>query len=184
MPMTESFIPFSGRLHMENSLPPVVAIVGPSGSGKTTLLAGLIPEMRRYGLRVGTIKHHPHEAEIDIPGKDSWVHRRAGASATILSTPSVFTMIREVGHDHSPDELAAFLSDMDIVLAEGYKKHKVPKIEVHRHELSGGFLCLNDPLLVALVTEADVPETSVPRFLPDDASGLARFLIRRFRLAC
>ncbi len=168
---------------MEESAPPVVAIVGLSGSGKTTLIVRLIPEIRRYGLRVGTIKHHPHETEIDVPGKDSWVHRRAGASATILSTPSAFTMTREAGHDHSPKELAAFLSDMDIVLAEGYKNHKVPKIEVHRPEQSKRFLCLNDPLLLALVTEGEVPETNVPRFEPGDAEGLTRFLLLRLHLA-
>ncbi|MFO7784267.1 MAG: molybdopterin-guanine dinucleotide biosynthesis protein B [Thermodesulfobacteriota bacterium] len=168
---------------MEHSAPPVVAIVGLSGSGKTTLLVRLIPEIRRYGLRVGTIKHHPHDMEIDVPGKDSWFHRRAGASATILSTPSAFTMTRDADHDHSPGELAGILSDMDIVLAEGYKKHKVPKIEVHRPELSEGFLCLDDPFLLALVTEVHAPGTDIPIFKPGDATGLARFLLRCFRLA-
>lgn len=168
---------------MGNSAPPVVAVVGLSGSGKTTLLVRLIPEIRRYGLRVGTIKHHPHETEIDVPGKDSWLHRRAGASATILSTPTAIAMIQDTECDQSPRELACLLSDMDIVLAEGYKGHELPKIEVHRAEVSGGFLCLDDPFLIALVTEADVPGTSVPRFEPGDAPGLARFILRRFHLA-
>ncbi len=168
---------------MEQSTPPLVALVGLSGSGKTTLLVRLIPEIRRYGIRVGTIKHHPHETEIDVPGKDTWLHRRAGASVTILSTPSVFTMTRDSGHDRSPFELACLMSDMDLVLAEGYKRHQVPKIEVHRSDLSAEFLCPDDPFLIALITEGDFPEIHVPIFKPDDIPGLARFILRRFRLS-
>jgi molybdopterin-guanine dinucleotide biosynthesis adapter protein len=167
---------------MEKAHPPVVAVVGLSNSGKTTLLSRLIPEIRRHGLRVGTIKHHPHETAIDAPGKDSWVHRRAGASATILSTPSELFMIREAGHDHSPYELARLMADMDIVLAEGYKNHEVPKVEVYRPGFSARLLCSGDPFLIALVTETGNPGTAVPVFDPGDGPGLARFLLQHFGL--
>ena len=164
---------------MERALPPIVAVVGLSDSGKTTLVIDLIPELRRLGLRVGTIKHHPHDIDVDLPGKDTWKHRRAGADGTILSTPSTVAVVRKAEHDHSPLELAGYLYDMDIVLAEGYKDARLPKIEVHRADLDRSPCCLEDPFLLALVSEADVPGSAVPRFPPGDAPALARFLLRR-----
>jgi molybdopterin-guanine dinucleotide biosynthesis protein B len=155
----------------------VVAVVGLSDSGKTTLVADLVREMRGRGLRVGTIKHHPDDIETDLPGKDTWKHRQAGAAGTILSTPASISMVRSADHDHSPTELARYLADMDIVLAEGYKNADVPKVEVHRDGPGRSPLCLDDPRLLALVTEAEVP-AAVPRFHPGDAPGLARFLVR------
>lgn len=167
---------------MARPLPPVVAVVGRSDSGKTTLLVRLIPEFRRYGLRVGTIKHHPHDVEMEPPGKDTWRHRRAGAAGTILSTPTAIGMIRRADHDHDPNELVRFLSDMDIVLAEGYKGAPVPKLEVHRPGPSARPLCLSDPHLLALVTPVALPEAGVPCFDPEDLAGIARFLVSRFSL--
>ncbi len=180
--MTASSVPFSRSRTVERPLPPVVAVVGLSESGKTTLLTALIPEIGRYGLRVGTIKHHPHDVEMDAPGKDTWRHRRAGASGTVLSTPSAIGLIRSADHDHTPEELAGFLADMDIVLAEGYKGAEVPKIEVHRPDLSARPLCLNDPYLLALVTPEAIPASSIPRFDPGDTAGLAGFLVFHFKL--
>lgn len=168
---------------MKRIAPPVVAFVGLSGSGKTTFLLRLIPELRGYGLRVGTIKHHHKDTVMDVPGKDTWRHRKAGASATILSTPSAFAMFRDVEHDLSVGELARFMSDMDIVLAEGFKTHKVPKIEVYRQGVSGSPLFLDDPLVMAIVTEEELPEASIPRFETGDVSGLAGFLLTHFNLA-
>ncbi len=180
--MTASFAPSFPRRAVACPLPPVVAVVGRSDSGKTTLLVGLIREIRRYGLRVGTIKHHPHDVEMDTPGKDTWRHRRAGASATVLSTPTAVGVIRSADHDHEPNELLRFLSDMDIVLAEGYKGAPLSKIEVHRPGHSARPLCLSDPHLLALVTPVALPEAGVPCFDPEDVAGLARFLVSRFSL--
>jgi len=180
--MIGSFSPFSSRPDVERALPPIVAVVGLSDSGKTTLVVDLIPELRRFGLRVGTIKHHPHDIDVDLPGKDTWKHRRAGADGTILSTPSNVAVIRNADHDQSPVELAGYLSDMDILLAEGYKNARLPKIEVHRADLDRSPCCLEDPFLLALVAEADVPGSAVPRFHPGDAPRLARFLLRRLEL--
>ena len=70
------------------NLPPVVCIVGYSGSGKTTVTVGLVAALRQRGLNVGTIKHDVHSFEMDLPGKDSWRHKQAGASATAVSSPA------------------------------------------------------------------------------------------------
>jgi molybdopterin-guanine dinucleotide biosynthesis protein B len=161
--------------------PPLVCIVGGSGSGKTTYLERLIPELRGLGLRVGTIKHHPGDFEMDVPGKDSWRHRQAGAVATMVSAPGRIGLILEVDHDHDPEELTPFISGVDIVIAEGYKRARVPKIEIFRPEVHHKPFCADDDYLMAIVTDADV-DPAVPRFPMDDVGGLAAFLAERFGL--
>ena len=66
---------------------PIVSIVGKSGAGKTTLIEKMIPELKKRGYRVATIKHDVHGFDIDHEGKDSWRHKKAGAHATIISSP-------------------------------------------------------------------------------------------------
>lgn len=162
-------------------MPPILCIVGGSGSGKTTYLERLIPELRGMGLRVGTIKHHPGDFEMDIPGKDSWRHRQAGAVATMVSSPARIGMVLEVDHDHDLEELASFITGVDIVLAEGYKRAQCPKIEIFRSEVHDKPFCIDDGYLMAIVTDADV-DLAVPRFVMDDVRGLAAFLSERFGL--
>lgn len=166
---------------VNQNMPPIVCIVGGSGSGKTTFLERLIPELTGMGVRVGTIKHHPGPFEMDIPGKDSWRHRQAGAVAAIISSPRGIGMVQEVDHDHGPEELVSLLGRVDIVLAEGYKGARLPKIEIFRPEIHGQPFCANDAHLMALVTDADV-DLGVPRFAMEDAGGLAVFLLNRFGL--
>jgi len=161
--------------------PPIISFVGASGSGKTTLLEKLIPEITRRGLKVGTIKHDVHGFEMDKPGKDSWRHKQAGAAATIISSPYQIGKVMDVDHDHSLDELAPFLSHVDIVLSEGYKRERKPKIEVFRPEVREEPLCRDDEHLLALITNAPV-DLGVPRFSADDIEGLADFLITHFNL--
>ena len=161
--------------------PPIISFVGASGSGKTTLLEKLIPEITRRGLRVGTIKHDVHGFEMDKPGKDSWRHKQAGAAETIISSPYQIGKVMDVDHDYSLDELAPLLSNVDIVLGEGYKREPKPKIEVFRPEVSEEPLCREDEHLLALITDAPV-DLGVPRFSPEDIEGLANFLITHFNL--
>lgn len=162
-------------------MPPIVCIVGKSDSGKTTLIEKLIPELRRLGYRVGTIKHDVHGFEMDHPGKDSWRHKQAGAVTTIISSPQRIGMVMDVGHDYSLSELALFFSGTDIILTEGYKREEMPKVEIFREEVHRQPLCTDDQNLIALVTDAEV-DLGVPRFLTSDTEGLARFLIHYFKL--
>ena len=161
---------------------PVVSVVGYSGSGKTTLLEKLIAELKNRGYAVGTIKHDVHGFEMDKPGKDSWRHKKAGASATIISSPYQIGMVRDVEHDHSPEELMALLPDMDIILTEGYKQENLPKLEVFRSEVHKAPLCKGDKSLLALISD-DPIDLGVPRFSPGDGQKMVDFLIKHFNLA-
>jgi molybdopterin-guanine dinucleotide biosynthesis protein B len=160
---------------------PVVSIVGYSGSGKTTLLEKLISELKARGYVVGTIKHDVHGFEMDKPGKDSWRHKKAGASATIISSPYQIGMVRDVEHDHQPEELVALLPDMDIILTEGYKKENLPKLEVFRSEVHKAPLFKGDKSLLAMISD-DPIDLGVPRFSLGDGIKLADFLIKHFNL--
>ncbi len=72
---------------------PIVSIVGTSGSGKTTLLEKLIPELKRRGYRIGTIKHAQHGFSLGAKGKDSRRHREAGADTVIVSAPGAMMLL-------------------------------------------------------------------------------------------
>ena len=162
--------------------PPVVSVVGYSGSGKTTLLEKLISELKDRGYAVGTIKHDVHGFEMDRPGKDSWRHKKAGASVTVISSSYQIGMVRDVDHDHRTEELVALLPDMDIILTEGYKKENLPKLEVFRSQVHKAPLFKGDKSLLALISD-DPIDLGVPRFSPGDGQKLADFLIRHFNLA-
>ncbi|MBA3004777.1 MAG: molybdopterin-guanine dinucleotide biosynthesis protein B [Desulfurivibrio sp.] len=161
-------------------MPPVIAFIGQPDSGKTTLLEKLIPELRRRGYRIGTIKHHVHAFEMDKPGKDTWRHKQAGASTVALSSPTGLGIIHDVDGDLSIEELVGrYYGDIDLVITEGYKRLGLPKIEVFRRALHGEPLPDRDKTWVAMVSDAPGPE-DIPCFALDDIIGLANFLENRF----
>ncbi|MCP4682943.1 MAG: molybdopterin-guanine dinucleotide biosynthesis protein B [Desulfobacterales bacterium] len=162
-------------------MPIIISIVGSSGSGKTTLLEKLIPELTGRGFKVGTIKHDVHGFEMDRPGKDSWRHKQAGAATSIISSPLQIGMLMDVDHEHSLDELSSLLTNVDIILTEGYKRESKVKLEVFRPEVHGKPLCRNDEQLVAMITDTPI-DFGVPRFSTEDIKGLADFLIEHFEI--
>ena len=160
---------------------PLIIIAGWSGSGKTTFLEKLIPELRKRDLRVGAIKHHHGEFELDQPGKDSWRHKEAGAEITLISSPEKIGMVMDVDHDPGIDELLPHMNGIDIIVVEGYKKEKRPKIEIFRSASHEKPCFLDDPNLIAIVSDIDL-DLNIPEFRLDDVEGLVNFLIKYFKL--
>ncbi|MDH7499278.1 MAG: molybdopterin-guanine dinucleotide biosynthesis protein B [candidate division NC10 bacterium] len=159
---------------------PIVSFVGSSESGKTTLLESLIPLLRGKGYRVGTIKHGSHPVSLDEEGKDSWRHARAGAEVALVSTPSSLGVFRSLEREVSLEELAeCYLSDMDLILAEGYKQERIPKIEVRRGPFDGSLLTGEGENLLAVVSDRPI-SVKVPVFSPDQPETLVDFLAERF----
>ena len=158
---------------------PIVCVVGKTGAGKTHVIEMLVAELKNRGYRVATIKHSAHGFDLDQPAKDSWRHAQAGSDAVVISSPQKFALIRKVDHDSSLAELSRFIgSDFDIILAEGFKQDKAPKIEVHRKELGRDLLCAQEELL-ALATDESM-DLNIPQYSPDDALGLVDLIEKRY----
>lgn len=155
-------------------MPPLVAIVGNSDTGKTTLIEKLIPALKQRGYTVGTVKHTHHGFKMDKQGKDTWRHQAAGADTVVAVSPNRIAFVKT-----SPlDSLAAalpFLEDRDIVLVEGFKSGDCPKIEIFRKAAGRRPVCLDDPRLVALVTDVETT-TPLPVFGPDDIGLITDFI--------
>lgn len=152
---------------------PVVSVVGKSDSGKTTLMERLIRALTERGYRVGSVKHHVHDFDIDVPGKDSWRHAKAGAAVTLVSSPSKLGMVRQMDHEASLDELLALAHDVDILLTEGYRRAGDVRIEVSRRARSTELVCESTELFALVTDNPDLHPGSVPVFELDDAAGLA-----------
>lgn len=167
---------------MAHPTTPIVCIVGRSNSGKTTFLERLVPAVRGYGLRVGVIKHHAHGEDHDQPGKDTWRLGRAGAEAVVLGAPEHLALFERTRPEWPLERLVELLGErVDLVLTEGYKRSRYPKIEVARPEL-GEPLCAPDELW-GLVSDGEFDHfEGVPRFSPRDAAGVARLIVTRLGL--
>ncbi|WP_408998602.1 molybdopterin-guanine dinucleotide biosynthesis protein B [Syntrophus buswellii] len=151
---------------------PVISIVGKSNTGKTTLIEKLVPELAKRGYRVATIKHHLHDFDIDIEGKDSWRHRQAGARATVIATPRKVALIEDVEEDFSIDALRErYIHDVDLILTEGFKGNPHPKIEIYRAALKRELLCGQHDNLLALASDTPL-DIGVPCLDINDILGL------------
>jgi molybdopterin-guanine dinucleotide biosynthesis protein B len=158
---------------------PILSIIGKSGSGKTTLLEKLIPELKRRGRRLATIKHHSHPGfEIDQPGKDTWRHAQAGSDQVIIAAPDKIASIHRLQRELSLDEIAASIQDVDIIITEGYKRAGKPALEVVR-AVNGLETISQPPQLIAIATDTAL-DIDVPQFDLNDAEGLVSLIERTF----
>jgi len=160
---------------------PIISVVGRSNSGKTTLLEKLIRELTARGRRIGTIKHHFHgPVEVDVPGKDSWRHRQAGARVVALASRDTLFIVGETPAEWPLQQIAhQTLFDVDLILTEGFKSGPMPKIEVNRAAQNLPLLCGPEDRLVAVVSDRELP-VSVPRFDLEAVGPLADFIEREF----
>jgi len=142
---------------MNPNTTPVITFVGASGTGKTTFLEQLIPILRGRGLRLAVLKHDAHHFEMDKPGKDTYRFTAAGADVVAISNREKFAMIEQPPEELSLEEIIARLPQVDLVLTEGYKKSRYPKIEIHRAVLNRPLLSSRDELL-AIMTDEPLPE--------------------------
>jgi molybdopterin-guanine dinucleotide biosynthesis protein B len=142
----------------------IIGLAGWSGSGKTTLLAKLIPVLKARGLKVSTIKHAHHSFDLDKPGKDSYVHREAGASEVFISSARRWAQLHELGDEgelHLRD-IVGRMSPADLVIVEGFKREAHPKIEIHRASVGKPLLQPGDDWIVAIASDTPLPQSDVP----------------------
>ena len=156
----------------------ILGLAGWSGVGKTTLLKQLIPELSRVGLSVSTMKHAHHSFDIDEEGKDSYIHRQAGAKEVLIASEKRWALMHEY-RDESEASLAQLLKHMspvDLVLIEGFKKAACPKIEIYRSSLNKPVLATNDTHIIAIATDEPIPSAKVKQLALNDIPHIALFI--------
>lgn len=148
--------------------PPMVAVIGKKHSGKTTLTVRLTAELHRRGFRVMTIKHGTHTFNIDPATTDTYRHYHEGrAERVAMAAPDKFALIVRWSEEMGPEEIASrHMGDADIIVCEGFKRSRLPKIEVFRRAAHAA--PLYDPAApaaadyVAIVADVELPDARVP----------------------
>ena len=158
---------------------PLVTVIGKSGCGKTTMLEKLVAEFKNRNYKLATIKHHSHRGfDIDKPGKDSWRFAQAGSDQVVIASPDKIASYRKIDNELTLDEIVANISDVKLILVEGYKQAGKPALEVVRlansQELIG-----SDEQWFAVA--ADFPiNLGVPQFGLNDVRDIADLIEKRF----
>jgi len=157
----------------------IIGLAGWSGAGKTTLLIKVIPRLTARGLKVSTVKHAHHSFDVDQPGKDSHAHRLAGASEVLVGSANRWALVHELRGEPEAS-LAALLvklSPADVVIVEGFKRERHPKLEVYRAANEKPLLHPDDPHIVAVASDVALPAASVPVVMLDDVEAIVDIVL-------
>lgn len=163
----------------------ILGIAGWSGAGKTTLLAKLIPELTARGIRLSTLKHAHHGFDVDTPGKDSYVHRAAGATEVMVTSGKRWALMHELRDEAEPDvaDLLRHMTPVDLLLIEGFKRQPHDKVEIFRGANGKPLLSASDPTYVAILSDAPLPDAHLPVIDLNDIGAIADFILAHCRLA-
>ena len=131
------------------------------------------------------MKHAHHRFDLDTPGKDSYLHREAGASEVMLVSSTRWVLLHESRQEPEPpiEDLIQRMTPVDLLLIEGFKTHLHPKIEVHRQSEGKPLLCTGDPEIIAVASDEDLPDLGLPRLDLNDVEAVAEFILKTVGLA-
>jgi molybdopterin-guanine dinucleotide biosynthesis adapter protein len=166
-----------------NETQKILGITGWKNSGKTTLTERLVANLVARGYRISTVKHAHHAFDIDQEGRDSWRHRKAGASEVAIVSSKRWAIIHELDEEQEPPlaDVLAKLAPCDLVLVEGYKREGHVKIEVRRRDAKDDApLSPNDDTIIAVASDHPISAESRPVFHIDDVETIVGFVIDRF----
>lgn len=158
----------------------IIGLAGWSGSGKTTLITKLIPRLLVRGVKVSTLKHAHHGFDMDKPGKDSFMHREAGATEVVVSSARRWAILHELRGEEEWDlpALVAKMSPVDLVLVEGFKRDAFPKLEIYRAENGKPLIHPDDPHIVAVASNSALPQAKVPVVDLNEIETIADLLLK------
>ena len=157
----------------------VIGIVGWKNSGKTRLMQEMVKYFSSKNLVVGTIKHAHHNFDIDRPGKDSYEHRKAGATEVMISSINRWALMHELGDEKDPPlkELMDHMSPVDLLIVEGFKWEPHLKIEIHRPSLGKPLLQTDDKNIIAVASDEPLDSLDVPVIPLGDICSIADFIV-------
>ncbi|MCG7497790.1 molybdopterin-guanine dinucleotide biosynthesis protein B [Vibrio sp. Of7-15] len=169
----------------------LLGFAGYSGSGKTTLLEKVITQLKQHNIRIGLIKHSHHTIEPDTPGKDSYRLRHAGCSQTLLATKERHMLYFEYPETNPPEpELQQCIeqldhSCLDMIIVEGFRDEKFPKLEIHRPSYGKPLLCEKDEHIIAIASDDFSPLnstelTSLPQLDLNNTDQICQFILERY----
>jgi len=153
-------------------------VTGWKNAGKTGLMERLVAEIAGRGLAVSTLKHAHHSFDVDHPGKDSHRHRVAGAREVLLSSRDRFALMHERrgAEELTLEALLQKLSPVDLVLVEGYKRDRHPKVEAFRAATGQPLIAPGDPTIRAVAADCAL-DLDRPVFDLDDTRAIADFIL-------
>lgn len=161
---------------------PLLGFAAWSGTGKTTLLRKLIPQLKADGIRIAAIKHTHHDVDFDLPGKDSYEMRKAGADQVLVASSKRSMLITENASEQQEPDLQSLLeqlnhSEIDLILIEGFKHEPIPRIEIHRSSVGKPLLYPDDPQIIAIALTSSEPITpTIPRLDLDNSAEIVEFI--------
>jgi molybdopterin-guanine dinucleotide biosynthesis adapter protein len=131
------------------------------------------------------VKHAHHAFDIDQEGRDSWRHRQAGASEVAIVSANRWALVHELRGAGEPTlhEIVSKLAPCDLVLTEGYKWEKHPKIEVRNVTLAHPDLAGKDSTVIAIAANGVIENSPVPVFDRENVKSIADFIVARMELA-
>ena len=156
----------------------VIGISGLKSAGKTFYVSLIIKLLVKKGYKVGSIKHAHHDFDIDKPGTDSFKHRDAGSSQVIISSSRRWAKITENNEENekSLDELIQEFHNVDIIVVEGFKKERHPKIVIFSKNIKNKYNTINN--VIAFVSD-DLIDTDTLVFQKNDIENLVEFIIKK-----
>ena len=126
------------------------------------------------------MKHAHHAFDVDTPGKDSYVHREAGATEVLVASGNRWALLHAHRGAPEPDskELMKHMSDVDLLLVEGFKRESHDKLEIYREANGKPLLAAEDPHIVAVLVDGPKPATKLPVSDLNDIGAIADFVMQ------
>ncbi|MDK3072262.1 molybdopterin-guanine dinucleotide biosynthesis protein B [Sedimentitalea sp. JM2-8] len=161
----------------------IYGVVGWKNAGKTGLMERLVGALVARGISVSTVKHAHHSFDVDQAGRDSHRHRVAGASEVMLASGARWALMHELRSEPEPDlaALLARMSPVDLVLVEGFKRSRHPKVEAHRRETGNPLIAIDDPSIRAVASDVAL-DIDRPVFDLNDTVSIADFILKEVGL--